>query len=71
MIEDDESLETVLISDYIEQDQHKKSLKKIYSGSWIDKTFQFWIGDAEKNKAWAYLKKTKDDFDNFVKENKK
>ena len=49
MIEDDESLETVLISDYIEQDQHKKSLQKIYSGSWIDKTFQFWIGDAEKN----------------------
>ena len=71
MIENDETLETVLISDYIEQDQHKKALKKIYSGSWIDKTFQFWIGDAEKNKAWAYLKKTKDDFDNFVKNNRK
>ncbi len=60
MIEDDETLETVLISDYIEGDRHKKSLKKIYSGSWIDKTFQYWIGDLEKNKAWAYLKSAKD-----------
>ena len=45
-------------------------MKKIYSGSWIDKTFQDWIGEPEKNKAWAYLKQTKDDFDNFVIANK-
>ena len=70
LIENDESLETVLISDYIENDKHKKTLKKIFSGSWIDKTFQYWIGEPEKNKAWAYLKQTKDDFDNFVKGNK-
>ena len=70
-IENDESLETVLISDYIAQDEHKKTLKKIYSGSWIDKTFQYWIGDLEKNKAWAFLKLTKDDFDTFAKNNKK
>ncbi len=70
LIETDESLETVLISDYIEHDEHKKTLKKIYSGSWIDKTFQYWIGEPEKNKAWAYLKKTKDDFDNFLKQNR-
>ena len=70
MIENDETLETVLISDYIEQDKHKKTLKKIYSGSWIDKTFQYWIGEPEKNKAWAYLKQTKDDFDQYVKENR-
>ena len=68
LIENDETLETVLISDYIKNDNHKKPLKKIHSGSWIDKTFQFWIGEGEKNKAWAYLKKTKDDFESFVKE---
>lgn len=71
MIENDETLETVLISDYVQNDNHKKTLKKIYPGSWIDKTFQYWIGDSEKNKAWAYLKKTKDDYDNYVKQNKK
>lgn len=71
MIENDPTLETVLISDYIENDNHKKNLKKIYSGSWIDRTFRYWIGESEKNKAWALLKKTKDDFDSFVKEDSK
>ncbi len=69
-IENDNSLETVLISDYIESDKHKKNLKKVFSGSWIDKTFQYWIGEPEKNKAWAYLKKTKDDFDEYVRNHK-
>ena len=70
LIEQDDSLETVLISDYIEKDKHKKNLKKIYSGSWIDKTFQYWIGEPEKNKAWAALKNTKDDLYAFIKDNK-
>ena len=70
LIEHDDTLETVLISDYIENDGHKKPLNKIYSGSWIDRTFQYWIGEATKNKAWAYLKATKDDFEAFVKENR-
>jgi len=71
LIENDPTLETVLISDYIQNDNHKKNLKKIYSGSWIDKTFRYWIGEQEKNKAWAYLKQTKDDFDKFVKQDPK
>lgn len=70
LIDSDETLETVLISDYIEKDEHKKPLTKIYAGSWIDQTFQYWIGESTKNKAWAYLKTTKDDFEAFVKENK-
>ncbi len=70
LIEQDDSLETVLISDYIAKDKHKKNLKKIYSGSWIDKTFQYWIGEPEKNKAWAALKNTKDDLNAFAKTNK-
>ena len=68
LIENDDSLETVLISDYIQKDQHKKPLKKIHSGSWIDKTFRFWVGEPEKNKAWSYLKKTKDDLESFIKQ---
>ena len=70
LIENDNSLETVLISDYLNNDHHKKNLKKIYSGSWIDKTFQYWIGEPEKNKAWAALKNTKDDLNSFIKTNK-
>ena len=70
MIENDETLETVLITDYIRNDNYKKNLNKIHSGSWIDKTFQYWIGESTKNKAWNYLKETRDAFEIFAKENK-
>lgn len=70
LIENDETLETVLISDYIQKDKHKKTLKKIYSGSWIDKTFQYWIGEPTKNRAWCYLKEAKNTLEAFSKQNK-
>ena len=70
LIENDETLETVLITDYIRKDKYKKELAKIYSGSWIDSTFQYWIGESTKNKAWKYLKDTRDDYESFAKENK-
>ena len=70
LFENDDSIETVLISDYVQKDKHKKPLKRISQGSWIDKTFQYWIGDAEKNKAWAYLKQTKDVLKEFSKSHK-
>jgi len=69
MLENDDTLETVLITEYIRADKHKKILNKIHSGSWIDKTFQYWIGENTKNKAWNYLKETRDAYENFAKEN--
>ena len=71
MLENDESLETVLITNYIKEDRYKKALTKIHSGSWIDRTFQYWVGEATKNKAWNYLKETRDAYESFAKENKK
>ena len=70
LIENDDTLETVLISDYIETENHKKQLNRIYTGSSIDKSFRFWIGDTEKNKAWIYLKQTKDDLEAYIKQNR-
>ena len=68
-LENDESVETVLISDYISRDKNKKTLNKIYPGSWINKDFNFWLGDPVKNLAWQYLGKIKEDFNNILSEN--
>ena len=68
MIEKDDTLETVLITDYIREEKNKKALSKIRAGSWIDKTFQYWIGESTKNKAWSYLKETRDAYESFIKE---
>lgn len=69
LISEDESLETVLISDYLEKDKNHRPLPKIYSGSWINRNFQLWIGEPVKNLAWTYLKQVRDDFCTFVKVN--
>lgn len=69
LIESDKSLETVLISDYLQKEKSSKPLKKIHSGSWINRNFKFWIDEPLKNLAWTYLKQTRDDFSKFVKEN--
>lgn len=69
LIEEDSTLETVLISDYIEKEKYHKELKKIHSGSWINKNFQLWVGEPVKNLAWTYLKKVKEDLTDFIKKN--
>lgn len=69
MIEEDETLETVLISDYLAKEKHHKKLEKIHSGSWINRNFQLWVGEPVKNVAWTYLKQVKEDLDNFIEKN--
>lgn len=69
LIENDESLETVLISDYMDKEKYHKPLKTIASGSWINRNFKLWIDEPLKNLAWNYLKQVRDDFCQYVKQN--
>jgi len=61
LIEDDESLETVLVSEYIDNLTKQIELKEIASGSWINRNFQLWIGEPTKNLAWEHLNRTRQD----------
>ncbi|MBR6098648.1 hypothetical protein IKP85_02770 [bacterium] len=69
LINEDKSLETVLISDYLDKEKNYKPLKKIKAGSWINRNFKLWIDEPIKNLAWQYLKNVRDDFCEFVKRN--
>ncbi len=69
LIEEDDSLETVLISDYLQKEKKCRKLNKIKSGSWINRNFKLWIDEPVKNLAWQYLKNVRDDFSDFVKAN--
>lgn len=66
LINEDDTLETVLISDYIEKEQHLKEINSIKAGSWINQDFKLWIDEPLKNLAWTYLKQVKDDLENFI-----
>lgn len=67
LITEDDSLETVLLSDYLEKTKEDKLLPKIASGSWINRNFKLWIDEPVKDIAWTYLKRVRQDFANFVK----
>lgn len=68
-ITSDDSIETVLISDYISADRNPKILTKIHPGSWINKNFNFWIGEPVKNLAWQYLCNVRNDILNILESN--
>ena len=67
-LEQDETIETVLISDYIDMDKNKKTLNKICPGSWITRDFNFWLGDPVKNLAWQYLNNVRDTLKSIIKD---
>ena len=68
LIENDPTLETVLISDYIEKDT-QKPLNKIASGSWISRNFKLWIDEPLKDLAWNYLRMVREDFAEYAEKN--
>lgn len=73
LISNDETLQTVLVNDFIENNEAQK-LDNLKSGSWIKRNFDLWIGEPTKNAAWLYLSSVKDDFEKFkikAKKNKK
>ena len=67
LITEDETLETVLISDYLDNTKEDKPLNKIAAGSWMNRNFKLWIDEPVKDIAWTYLKRVRQDFSNFVK----
>ncbi len=69
LINNDDTLETVLISDYIEKERHLKEINSIKAGSWINQDFKLWIDEPLKNLAWTYVKQVKDDLENFILKN--
>ncbi len=58
LIENDSSLETVLVSEFLEKSEPTE-LKNLASGSWINRNFDLWIGEPTKNVAWLYLNETR------------
>ena len=67
LILEDKTLETVLVSEYLDKTKEDKTLDRIASGSWINRDFKLWIDEPVKDLAWTYLKRVKKDFSQFSK----
>jgi len=68
LISDDESLEAITASEYIEKIEKLHVINDIHPGSWINRDFKMWIGDPVKNLAWDYLSKVRKDLEKFSKQ---
>ncbi|MGB9735616.1 MAG: hypothetical protein ACP5JP_05075 [bacterium] len=55
-------IKTTTISSYLESHPPVDSIDNLYTGSWINKSFDIWIGQEEKNLAWDYLGSTREYF---------
>ena len=68
LINSDNTLTTVTISDFTENNPPEK-IKNLKSGSWINRNFDMWIGESVKNVAWLYLSSVCNDFKNYKNKN--
>ncbi|MBQ7287045.1 MAG: hypothetical protein IJW73_04715 [Candidatus Gastranaerophilales bacterium] len=67
LIDEDESLETVLVGDFVENNPAEQ-LENLKSGSWINRNFDLWIGEPTKNIAWLYLDSVSKDIEIYYQE---
>lgn len=68
LISEDEVLDTLTVSEYMDKIKKEHVLESVTPGSWINRDFQMWIGDSVKNLAWDYLFKIRKDLEKFSKE---
>lgn len=68
IISEDETLETVKISEYLERAGHIEHLDDIKTGSGINRDFRFWTAEPTKNMAWRYLFNVYEDLKRFEQE---
>ena len=61
LLSEDKDMETVTIGGYLGEHKKRLKIKHLASGSWIDHDFSKWRGSPQKDKAWEYLKKARED----------
>ncbi|MEW6102831.1 MAG: glycoside hydrolase family 57 protein [bacterium] len=65
-----DDVKTITFSEFANIAKESTKITNIYPGSWIDHSFRIWRGKIEKDKAWDYLKKTRDDLQRIAPDNK-
>lgn len=67
-LDDGKDTYSTTISDFLSIEHPRRSLSKIFPGSWIDHNFRIWIGEEQDNVSWGYLGRVRQDLVRFTKE---
>jgi alpha-amylase/alpha-mannosidase (GH57 family) len=60
LLDEDPNLRAVTVSEYLEAHPPRNEISSLHTGSWINHNLETWIGEAEQNRAWEYLARTRD-----------
>ncbi|MBU0605195.1 MAG: glycoside hydrolase [Candidatus Omnitrophica bacterium] len=63
-----ELIGSTTVSDFLELESSKRSITKVFPGSWINHNFDIWIGQEQDNMSWDYLNRVRKDLVKFTKE---
>ena len=55
----EEAIQTVTVSEHLEQYPPGQAISRLATGSWIGGNLETWIGEAEQNQAWETLAKVR------------
>jgi alpha-amylase/alpha-mannosidase (GH57 family) len=58
---EEEDIQTVTVSEYLEQFPPRETIHHLATGSWIGGNLETWIGEAEQNRAWEVLARVRDE----------
>jgi len=53
--------ELVTMGDHLQAHGAREKIPRLHSGSWIDRNFRKWIGSPQKDRAWEYLAKARNE----------
>ncbi|MGD2207225.1 MAG: glycoside hydrolase family 57 protein [Anaerolineae bacterium] len=56
----DPDLQAVTVSEYLSEHPPRAETANLHTGSWINHNLETWIGEAEQNRAWECLTRTRD-----------
>ncbi len=62
----EEKIKTTSIGKFIAANKPDTTITKLHTGSWISANFAIWIGKAQKNQGWTYLKRTIDELGSHI-----
>jgi len=59
-LDTDPELQAVTVGEYLAEHPPRAEIASLHTGSWINHNLETWIGEAEQNRAWEYLGRTRD-----------
>ena len=62
-LSEDRLIKTVTVSEYLREHPAKDNIRRLSAGSWIYGNFNKWMGQEQKNKAWDYLARAREELE--------